>query len=247
MLGPTEEHGKPDTYRTAVIDTLVAEVQNVAGDDRCILLLGYEGPIRSMFRAVNPGFSRRFAIDNAFKFADYNFQQLTEIFHLKLQKTDLELGPNALQAALTVLDRSMLRPNFSNASEVDLCLDKAKTNYQARQSKLPREQRAWDGVLEPIDFDLDFSRLSDAEATSCRHYLGGKVSEKIIVKMEEYQNIARAAKENGSDPRGLLPTRFIFKGPAGMYIYPHFYTNNRLTRYRNRKNHHRLEYGTIIL
>jgi len=226
MLGPMDEYNKPDQYRTAVVDTLVAEVQNVAGDDRCILLLGYEGKIRDMFRAVNPGFSRRFAVDNAFRFVDYNFQQLTEILHLKLKKHDLQLGPNALQAALTVLGRSLLRPNFSNASEVDLCLDTAKMNYQTRQSKLPLDKRAWDGVLEPIDLDPDFNRLSDIGATCCRRYLGGKVSENIIARLEEYQNIAKAAKENGSDPRGLLPTRFIFKGPAGMYTCSPFYTNN---------------------
>lgn len=31
-----------DLYKTAVIDTIVAEVQSVLGDDRCVLLLGYK-------------------------------------------------------------------------------------------------------------------------------------------------------------------------------------------------------------
>lgn len=29
-------------FKTAVIDTVVAEVQSVPGDDRCVLLLGYK-------------------------------------------------------------------------------------------------------------------------------------------------------------------------------------------------------------
>lgn len=29
----------PDIYKTAVIDTIVAEVQSVPGEDRCVLLL----------------------------------------------------------------------------------------------------------------------------------------------------------------------------------------------------------------
>ena len=216
MLGPTDDH-KADAYKMAVVDTLVAEVQNVAGDDRCILLLGYEDRIRDMFLGVNPGLSRRFAIDNPFHFVDYTLPQLTEILHLKLKKNDLELaGPKALEAALGVLDRSLMRPSFSNASEVDMCLDIAKMNYQARQSKLPCEKRAWDGILEPGDFDPDFNRLSDA--ASCRCYLEGKVPENIIMKMEQYQTIARAAKNKQVDPRALLPTRFIFKGPPGKYI-----------------------------
>lgn len=39
-----------DTYKTAVIDTIVAEVQSVPGDDRCVLLLGYKDQIVEMFQ-----------------------------------------------------------------------------------------------------------------------------------------------------------------------------------------------------
>jgi hypothetical protein len=42
--------GHQDIFGTSVIDTLVAEVQSVPGDDRCVLLLGYEGPMRDMFQ-----------------------------------------------------------------------------------------------------------------------------------------------------------------------------------------------------
>jgi hypothetical protein len=39
-----------DPYKTAVIDTLVAEVQSTLGEDRCVLLLGYEKEMREMFQ-----------------------------------------------------------------------------------------------------------------------------------------------------------------------------------------------------
>jgi hypothetical protein len=39
-----------DSFKMAVIDTIVAEVQNVPGEDRCILLLGYETQMREMFQ-----------------------------------------------------------------------------------------------------------------------------------------------------------------------------------------------------
>jgi len=42
-----------DTYKTAVIDTMVAEIQSVPGDDRCVLLLGYKTQIEEMFQ-VSP-------------------------------------------------------------------------------------------------------------------------------------------------------------------------------------------------
>jgi hypothetical protein len=41
--------GTADPYKTAVIDTIVAEVQSVPGDDRCVLLLGYEDQMEEMF------------------------------------------------------------------------------------------------------------------------------------------------------------------------------------------------------
>ena len=38
-----------------LIDTIVAEVQGVPGDDRCVLLLGYRQDMEAMVRNANPG------------------------------------------------------------------------------------------------------------------------------------------------------------------------------------------------
>lgn len=37
--------GSADPYKTAVIDTIVAEVQSVPGEDRCVLLLVSASPL----------------------------------------------------------------------------------------------------------------------------------------------------------------------------------------------------------
>jgi len=42
--------GAQDPYKTAVVDTMVAEIQNVPGDDRCVLLLGYKEQMEDMFK-----------------------------------------------------------------------------------------------------------------------------------------------------------------------------------------------------
>ena len=42
--------GGADIYKTAVIDTIVAEIQSVPGEDRCVLLLGYEDQMVEMFQ-----------------------------------------------------------------------------------------------------------------------------------------------------------------------------------------------------
>jgi hypothetical protein len=41
-----------DSYKTAVIDTMVAEIQSMPGDDRCVLLLGYTAQIEEMFQVI---------------------------------------------------------------------------------------------------------------------------------------------------------------------------------------------------
>lgn len=42
--------GNSDSFKTAVIDTIVAEVQSTPGEDRCVLLLGYKHQIEEMFQ-----------------------------------------------------------------------------------------------------------------------------------------------------------------------------------------------------
>lgn len=68
--------GWSDLYRTAVIDTLVEQVQNVPGEDRCVLLLGYRAEMEAFMRTANPGLARRFALENAFTFEDYTGARL---------------------------------------------------------------------------------------------------------------------------------------------------------------------------
>jgi hypothetical protein len=51
LFGGRAGHGShTDSFKTAVIDTIVAEVQSVPGDDRCVLLLGYETQMLEMFQ-----------------------------------------------------------------------------------------------------------------------------------------------------------------------------------------------------
>lgn len=46
MLYPNSGVGQEtDVYKIGVIDTLVAEVQSTPGEDRCVLLLGYEDQV----------------------------------------------------------------------------------------------------------------------------------------------------------------------------------------------------------
>lgn len=41
-------------FKTSVIDTIVAEVQNTPGEDRCVLMLGYKDQMEEMFQVRHP-------------------------------------------------------------------------------------------------------------------------------------------------------------------------------------------------
>ena len=214
-----------DSYKTAVIDTLVAEVQGVPGDDRCVLMLGYEDKLREMFDNVNPGLSRRFAMEDAFKFENFTLPQLEKILLYKMKGHDLTATPEAQEVAMDILERATLRPNYSNGGDVENCLDKAKLNYLRRQLKKPREEQEFEALLEPRDFDVDFDRMKAAHQR-VQNALEGRVSSDIISQLLQIQQIAKNAKKkngknakviggNKSSPREFIPTNFVFRGPPG--------------------------------
>ena len=48
--GNSGSGSRSNQFKTSVIDTIVAEVQNVPGEDRCVLLLGYKDQMIEMFQ-----------------------------------------------------------------------------------------------------------------------------------------------------------------------------------------------------
>jgi hypothetical protein len=204
-----------DVYKTAVIDTIVAEVQSVPGDDRCVLLLGYESQMVEMFQNVNPGLTRRFQLSAAFRFEDFSDSELQEILQLKLANQDLGATQQAISTAIDVLTRLRNGLNFGNGGDVENLISKAKANYQARQSKLPTPQRSIDFIFEPQDFDMDYDRASSAGTNLQKLFEGVIGCEGIIAKLDGFLQVANGMRAQGIEPRGQIPMNFIFKGPPG--------------------------------
>lgn len=204
-----------DTFKVAVIDTIVAEVQSVPGEDRCVLLLGYEPQMVEMFQNVNPGLTRRFQLSDAFRFDDFSDSELQEILQFKLTSQDLGATPQAISTAIDVLSRLRNGLNFGNAGDVENLISKAKGNFQARQSRLPVEQRSTNFVFEPEDFDKDYNRASCAETKLQDLFKGVLGCEGIISKLDGFLKVAKGMRAQGLDPRGQIPMNFIFKGPPG--------------------------------
>ncbi|KAJ7126993.1 P-loop containing nucleoside triphosphate hydrolase protein [Mycena epipterygia] len=233
----SSRHGvgnESDSFKTAVIDTLVAEIQSVPGEDRAVLLLGYEDKMVEMFKVcvpcmdplpsllnyatmkhVNPGLSRRFAIEDAFRFEDFTESQLRDILDMKLREQDLKATDPAKIVALEVLGRASHRPNFGNAGEVENLLGHAKTRHAARHTSLPAHDRPVDIIFEPRDFDADFDRGLHASTNLAKLFQDIVGCDHIMDKLRGYQQIAIVTKERNMDPRSLIPTNFVFKGPPG--------------------------------
>ncbi|KAJ6576427.1 P-loop containing nucleoside triphosphate hydrolase protein [Mycena vulgaris] len=204
-----------DPYKTAVIDTIVAEIQSVPGEDRCVLMLGYEDQMTEMFQNVNPGLSRRFNIESAFRFEDFTDSELSEVLNLKLKNQHLDATDAAKKVAIEVLGKSRIRPNFGNAGEVENLLGLAKKRFQTRQNQLAPQNRSFNVVFEPQDFDPEFDRNIHASTNLIKLFEDVVGCEGIITKLAKYQATANHAKSRGMDVRKLIPTNWVFKGPPG--------------------------------
>jgi hypothetical protein len=237
-----------DIYKIAVIDTIVAEVQSVPGDDRCVLLLGYEPQMVDMFQNVNPGLTRRFQLSDAFRFEDFSDSELQEILQLKLANQDLGATQQAVSTAIDVLSRLRNGLNFGNGGDVENLISKAKANYQARQSALPAAQRSIDFVFEPQDFDTDYDRASGAETNLQELFKGVIGCEGIIAKLDGFLKVAKGMRAQGLEPRGQIPMNFIFKGPPGnRKPFLHSVLNILILCTRDRENDHSSEIRPSLL
>ena len=213
LYGGSGSGGGSDPYKTAVIDTIVAEVQSVPGDDRCVLLLGYKDQMEAMFQSVNPGLSRRFPLSEAFEFEDFTDDELTEILAIKLKQQAYDATTQAKRVAMEVLKRARNRPNFGNAGEVDILLNSAKARHQQRRSA----GAVKDAKLEAIDMDPEFDR-GDRALTNVRMLFESVVGcDDLVAQLEGYQKMVLNMKARGMDPREQIPFNFLFRGPPGKY------------------------------
>ncbi|KAF8578762.1 P-loop containing nucleoside triphosphate hydrolase protein [Ramaria rubella] len=215
LYGGSGSKSAPDPYKTAVIDTIVAEVQSVPGEDRCVLLLGYKHQIEEMFQNVNPGLARRFAIEDAFHFHDYSDAELRQALEWKLKDQDLSATEMAKDVAIEVLSRARNRPNFGNIGEVENLLTQTKMRYQQRQATLPIGKRSSDAPFEPPDFDPDHDRGLHSTSNLVKLFEDVTGCQDVVEKLRKYQIMAQSLKACGKDPRSFVPTNFVFKGPPG--------------------------------
>jgi AAA+ superfamily predicted ATPase len=211
--------GTDDPFRNAAVETIVAEVQGVPGDDQCVLLLGYKEQMETMMRDGNPGLARRFQIDNAFVFEDYSRDELFFILREKANKEGWSVAYDALRAGVEVLEKQKMMPNFGNGGAVVNLLSKAVTNRMGRMRGEGRStaEIASDRTLLPVDFDPE-SVAKGAEER--RRKLDSLFTdlvgcESVFEKFHEIKKIIELSQFQRRDPRDDVPFSFVFAGPPG--------------------------------
>ncbi|KAL6827280.1 P-loop containing nucleoside triphosphate hydrolase protein [Trichoderma sp. SZMC 28015] len=214
MLDAGDSQKDQDKFKTGIIDTIVSMTQGVPGEDRCIILVGYENKIHDLFQNANPGLSRRFPVKTPFHFKDFTIDQLEEILRIKLLEENLIYTDDALVAARELLAQALMRPSFTNAGEVNSIINAAKMNYETRLSRLPLREKLFATTLEAIDFDPEFVQRGNLEPGNDKT-LEGLVDGRIIHQLAVYQRSYYMAKKLKLDPRSMVPTNFILKGPPG--------------------------------
>lgn len=207
--------GKTDSFRQAIVDTIVGEIQSEPGEDRCVLLLGYDVPMQEMLQNSNPGLARRFPLSDAFWFQNFTVEELESILRSKLKDAVLEATEEAIKVAMDVLEKARSRVNFGNGGEVENLITKAKINYQKRVSTLPISERPQQWIFEPQDFDPAFDRGKSASENLKELFSDVIGCEDVVAKLERYQRVCGTLKKRNMDPREFIPTNFVFKGPPG--------------------------------
>jgi hypothetical protein len=192
--------------------------------------------MEEMFRDANPGLARRFRLASSFEFDDFNDSELRQILDLKLKDIGFSATDQAKQVAMEGLQRARNRPNFGNAGEVDIILDKAEALHQKH---LSAKKTSLHDTLEAIDFDPDFDRGERAATNLPLLFQDVVGCEDLITQLQGYQTTAADMKALGMDPREQIPFSFLFRGPPGKSLHAHRGTQrHNADYYRHRENHY---------
>jgi SpoVK/Ycf46/Vps4 family AAA+-type ATPase len=231
MFYHSSDHGTDDSdiYRKGIVDTIVAHVDNEPGNGRCIILMGYPERMKELYRNTNPGFQRRFPLEDAFVFENYDDEALGQILDIMLTSDGIAATENAKAVAMDVLRRERDRPNFGNGGAVRTLLSRATNTYSRRMETLAKgsqdsgndatppgkEEEEPQILLEPQDFDPEYDRglRVDKDYTSLFQNLVG--FQDIITTFKGYQTMAANMRKRDLDPRDQIPFTFVFKGAPG--------------------------------
>ena len=194
-----------DPYKTAVIDTIVEQVQGRPGEDRAVVLLGYKEQMVIFFKNVNPGLSRRFQLDMAFEFPDYNDSALVRILTSKTRADGLNVNLSVAKLAIATLARARAQPHFGNAGAVDNLLSAAKIRMQKRDGR--------SNILTAEDFGV--GRVGPDDDVLETLFDDMIASGEIKLALERLRSTVQFALGRGENPKIAVNFNYLFVGNPG--------------------------------
>lgn len=200
-----------DVFKTIVIDTIVAEVQNVLDDNRCVLLLKYESQIMKMFQNVNFDFTKRFQLSNVFWFENFSYNELQKILLFKFAIQNLKATSQIIFTIIDILNPLWNELNFDNDDDVKNLISKIKTNYRVWQSALSTTQKSIDFIFESQNFDSHYNRAFNAKINFEKLFQKVMSCEDIVSKLNEFLKVVKKMRAQGFEPREQISMNFIFK------------------------------------
>lgn len=219
-------------YGREALDTLVERVQGTFGEDFAVILCGYEEKMRTMLRDCNPGLSRRFRSEDAFKFADYNDSQLISIMIQRAAIAGFHITEQLASSCVTnVLAKQRAKPNFGNVGAINNLLQSA-TEKMMRRYKKPhvilmnvfrllfnkiisnnyRDSRCKiDGLHVLEEEDMFNAPDPDAAIRVLEHLVN---ADEIIQHTKNLKKRITMMQKRGGDPKTLLKN-YSFVGSPG--------------------------------
>ena len=163
-------------------------------------------------RRGNPGLERRFQVENAFVFEDYDDAALLTMLLGRATKQGRPLSFDVAKAAVKkCLRRDRMKPNFGNAGAVNTLLAKAIERSEARLMDLPPVERAERSELLLEDFYVEPHYVKNPDAIF-DGIIGCEEPRRMLL---EYRRVVDAARAMGRDPLDDLELTFQFCGPPG--------------------------------
>jgi len=190
-----------DPFKTAVVDTIVEQVQGRPGEDRAVVMLGYRKEMEDFLAKANPGLSRRFQMENAFEFADYDDHQLLKILVMMCSDEGLSICTRVATYAVKQLARARSLPNFGNAGALNNLLSVAKLNMGNRRE------------LEEADFHVGGVVPVKTEESMIFDDLVG--CDNVLAELRSMQSSIKFAQKRGKDIKSTFESSFLFVGGPG--------------------------------
>ena len=218
MLDPNYNEDRKCPFRDETINTLVEKCENTAKENRCVILVGYKQNMEKLLKA-NIGLPRRFPIEDAFIFEQFDEQQLRLVLKETLRRKEARMTDQAFETAIETLQLEQQSPYFGNGGAVAKIVERAQLQYTSRLREMTTEERKRvskeGGYLIPDDVNPRRIDLKDLRKPVELLFSGMIGMDNVREKMCGYANLALSIRNNGRPLAQLMPFHFAFKGPKG--------------------------------